>query len=102
MLINIIIFSLTLSAYSIATSPGTVVPLYWSALSVNGACTEPGWLAVGNSAIANRTIAIINPASGPGASQIQDFTICINFLKSKKVKVIGYVLVKKCHQAADK
>jgi regulator of extracellular matrix RemA (YlzA/DUF370 family) len=44
--------------------------------------------------VAKRTIAIVNPESGPGKKAQSDFKVCIDYLKSKGVKVIGYVHTK--------
>lgn len=53
---------------------------------------------MGTSIIANRTYAIANVNSGPGTKVNTDFKTCISYLRSKKVKVIGYVHMKESYQ----
>lgn len=51
--------------------------------------------------MAGRTIVIANPNSGPGTKVDSRYKTCIDYLKSKGVKVIGYVHTKISHQASD-
>jgi len=46
--------------------------------------------------MARRTIAIVNPNNGPrvDSGSTSDYNICVNFLRSKGVRVIGYVHTK--------
>jgi hypothetical protein len=81
---------------------GLLIPLYiWPTIAATGTggayeCSDPAWLSVGNSAAASKTIAVANPQNGPptDAWQQRCYELCIAFLQSKGVKVIGYVYTK--------
>jgi len=83
---------------------GILIPLYiWPTISNIGPngeldCSDPAWLKVGNSASASKTVAVVNPQNGPpnqaDSWQVLSYQLCITFLKSKGVTVVGYVHTK--------
>lgn len=76
---------------------GLIVPLYITPTATGTTCTSSAWKTVASSAIANRTIAVANPNNGPvtgSTAATAAYTACINLLRSKGVKVVGYVHTK--------
>ena len=74
-----------------------MIPLYISPTSNGNQCTSDDWKTVASSAMANRTIAIVNPNNGPstdGPATTAAFVTCINYLRASGVKVVGYVHTK--------
>lgn len=60
-------------------------------------CIHPDYIKIATSAVASKTIAIVNPHNGPhGASPADElnYQICIHYLQSHSVQVIGYVHTK--------
>jgi hypothetical protein len=57
---------------------------------------DSDYIAVANSPLAARTIVIANPSNGPktDAAGTSAYKACINYLRSKGVKVVGYIHTK--------
>jgi hypothetical protein len=68
--------------------PGYVYPDVWN----GDACA---WFRFGDEAQAGAdgsgSIAVANPASGPGTAVVSDWTAAINYVRDKGHKVVGYV-----------
>ena len=65
--------------------------------TTNGVCTNDDFIRVGTSALANKTIAILNGNNGPNTDDADgtlSMQICGNYLRAKGVKVVGYVHTK--------
>ena len=71
-----------------------MIPLYVYPTSNSGVCTQSDYISVGSSAIAKKTIVVVNPNNGPSTSKDSGYTACITYLRSKGVKVVGYVHTK--------
>lgn len=84
---NASIFPWTLSTASSTQLTGVIIPLYTYP-------TSPTWQEVIQAKIANPPVpvmAVINPNSGPGGAQDQNYVGGINSLRSAGVIVLGYV-----------